>query len=54
MAKKTLIILVPLHLAANKDMIPRRDYDDYSKFVNDTQTAKRYVNPSVLTGHFSE
>lgn len=36
MTKKTLIIRVPLHVAANKDMIPRKDYDDYTKYVNDT------------------
>ena len=30
-------------LAANKEMIPRKDYDDYSKFVNDTQGVRRYV-----------
>ena len=48
MTKKTLIMVVPLNLAANKEMIPRRDYDDYSKFVNDTQTNKRYVDPISL------
>ena len=35
-------------LAANKQMIPRKDYDDYSKFVNDTQGNRRYVKNSVL------
>jgi len=39
---------VTLLVAANKDMIPRKDYDDYAKYVNDTQADKRYVYDEFL------
>ena len=30
-----------LCLANDKEMIPRKDYEDYSKFVNESQMARR-------------
>ena len=37
-------------VAADKALIPRKDYDDYTKYVNETNQERRYVNiESLLT-----
>ena len=38
-----LLILILICLAANKEMVPRKDYDDYSKFINESFLSRKYV-----------
>jgi hypothetical protein len=35
--------------AADKSLIPRKDYDDYSRYVNETQAGKRQVVTEMTT-----